>query len=136
GDKGDTGTHVSIQETSQGANIFNTSPVAKNWESIFPSKPINIQRSSKVIVLVTGVIDFKPSTPSELRLGIGTNVGDPNVWNKYQSANSASDVYIPFSISGTLTLGSGSNNVYFLAKNDTGASTITNATMITIEIQE
>lgn len=133
--KGDSGPLVASYEISLGSLSFDTSRAGQTWLSGL-SLPWTVAKPSKVLVLVTGVIDFRAGLSFDMRLGIGTAVQEPSQWNEYQGQYGSAEVYVPFAISRTLSLSPGQHTVHFLAYNNSGAPIIRNATMTILLIEQ
>ncbi|MBI4202475.1 MAG: collagen-like protein [Chloroflexi bacterium] len=116
---GEPGPLVAVYSNSMGALSLDTSLAAQTWASGL-SQQITLSKTSRVVALVDGVIEFKGGQAFVIRLGVGPSVEEPAEWREYRGTYTGSDVFVPYSLTRTLTLPPGQHTLYFLVYNGGG----------------
>ncbi|MBI2917441.1 MAG: hypothetical protein HYY01_05530 [Chloroflexi bacterium] len=133
-DKGDRGRLDAVYEASLGELSLDTSGQERSWLSGL-TVPVTVAKRSKVVVIVSGVVDYRANQSYLLRLAVAES-RDPARWNEYRGVYGSSGQSMPFSISQTLTLSAGQHSLYFLAYNGSGGPVVRGANMVVFVVEE
>lgn len=124
-----------IYEATLGELSLDTANQEKAWLSAL-SVPVNLSRSAKVVIMVSGVIEYRANQNFVLRLGVSELGKDPARWNEYRGANGSTGQSLPFAISQTLTLSAGEHTLSFMAYNGAGGPVVKGANMVVFVVEQ